>query len=70
MIVLDRVSKSFDGGASYAVRDLSLEVAEHPDTNFFSEVGATLTGDGGVLTFFDPTGTSTGKVYRIVQTGP
>ncbi|MFQ5550432.1 MAG: ATP-binding cassette domain-containing protein, partial [Gemmatimonadales bacterium] len=28
MIVLKNVSKSFDGGATYAVRDLSLEVAE------------------------------------------
>lgn len=52
-------------GAVYA-----LEFAEPPETNFFFETGATLTGDGGLLTFFDPTGPSTSKVYRIVQTGP
>lgn len=28
MIVLDRISKSFDGGKTYAVRELSLEIAE------------------------------------------
>lgn len=48
----------------------SLEFAVPPDTNFFFESGAVHTGDGSALTFFDPTGASTDKVYRIVETGP
>ena len=64
-VVDDVMGMAFDTdlGATY-----ELEYAEPPLTNDWLLTGATLEGDGGSMIFFDPTGPSTSKVYRIVRT--
>ena len=44
----------------------NLEFAVDPLTNDWLAAGATLSGNDGNLIFFDPTGFSTQKIYRIV----
>ena len=44
----------------------NLEFAEDPATNDWMAAGATLSGNDGNLIFFDPTGFSTQRVYRIL----
>ena len=65
MVVDDVAGMAFDSdlGATY-----ELEYSEPPLTNDWIVTGATLEGDGGSLIFFDPTGPSTSKVYRILRT--
>lgn len=41
-----------------------LEAAKLPNTNLFSSTGAHIVGDGSTQRLFDPTGYSTGKIYR------
>ena len=48
----------------------SLEYAMEPDTNDWMVTGATLTGNGEILTMYDPAGHSTQKVYRITLQTP
>jgi hypothetical protein len=52
-------------GTTYA-----LEYAEPSVPDLYLDTGARRDGDGTVLTFFDPTGFSTSKTYRIVAAAP
>ena len=67
IVVEDVAALEFDSelGGIY-----DLEYAVEPDTNDYIATGATLTGDGGILNMYDPTGFSTQKTYRILLQNP
>jgi len=65
VVVNDTMGMEFDSddGATY-----QLEYSEPPMTNDWIETAGFMRGDGGSLIFFDPTGVSTTRLYRIVRT--
>ncbi len=65
VVVADTAGISFDTVAGLS---LTYHLESTPDlvsTNY-SDTGASVTGSGGPMTLFDPTGTSTSKNYRVV----
>ena len=57
------------GVAFSSVSNTTYRLQSTPDlvSSNFSDTGATVTGNGGSMTLFDPTGPSTSKNYRVVD---
>jgi len=64
VVVEDTDGMEFQSEASQPYR---LEYAIAPNSNTWIDTGAVLTGDGNIMTFFDATGPSATKSYRVVQ---
>jgi hypothetical protein len=63
VVVADTAGISFDSDESLTYR---LEATPDLVSSNYSDTGAFVTGSGGPMTLFDPTGTSTSKNYRVV----
>ena len=62
VVVADTAGISFDSDAGLTYR---LESTPDLVSSNYSDTGAFVTGSGGPMTLFDPTGTSTTKNYRV-----
>jgi len=61
--IADTPGVQFQSGSNETYR---LEYATPPTTNLWSQTGAKVVGDGGMMTLFDPSGPSTTRVYRVM----
>ena len=63
-LVEDAFALSFDSDTNATYE---LQFSELPQSNQWTRTGAFVDGDGGTLQMFDPTGSSTSKIYRILR---
>jgi hypothetical protein len=60
----DTPGVQFQSGLNQTYR---FEYAAPPAPNTWFETGATMTGDGNMMTFFDPSGPSATRLYRVMR---